>query len=75
MLTLNEGANVAFQAVDEYELYNELVTDVFQGKEKIVRIEKNHDSTVLGCRVTYHEEDFDEYVMNKKLSIFISERK
>ena len=66
------GDKVTFQAVDEYELYGKTHMDIFKGHASIVRIEKNEEGIVLGCEVNSASRDFEKYVSNKRISLYLS---
>lgn len=65
------GDKITFQAFDEYEMYGELRTDVFTGETEVRHIKKEEDNIIIGCKVYKASEEFDEYVKNKKMALFI----
>lgn len=66
------GDEVVFQAVDEYELYGKTRMDIFKGHASVVRIEKDENDIVLGCEVNSISKDFEKYVSNKRISLYLS---
>lgn len=67
---MKKGDIIGFQAIDEYELFNEIKTDVIFGNAKVVRIAENRDEIVIGCEIKRMSPELSDYVANKKLSIF-----
>lgn len=66
------GDRVSFQAFDEYELYGKTYTDIFRGKASIVRMENSEEGIILGCKVHSASKDFERYINNKRISIYLN---
>lgn len=65
------GNIIAFQALDEYEIYGEVRTEVFSGEAKVIRVDSEKDNIIIGCKVVKSSKEFDEYVKNKKMALFM----
>lgn len=61
---------IAFQSIDEYVLFNEKRTDIFQGDAKVIRISEDDNKVVIGCKIDRMTEEVEEYIKNKKMSLF-----
>ena len=60
-----------FQAFDEYTAFKKPISDIFQGKAKIVRIEKKNNHYYLGCKIVSSNHDLDEYISRRKMAFYI----
>lgn len=69
---IKTGNVISFQSVDEYELYGKKRIDVFSGEAKVVRVATEGLNTVIGCMIFDPTEEYEEYVKNKKASIFVN---
>ena len=52
-------------------MYGEDRTDIFSGESEVIRIENEDASTIIGCKMTKSSTEFDEYVKNKKMSLYM----
>lgn len=70
--TIKVGSIICFQSYDEYELYNETKGDVFTGEVEVIRIESSAEGLAVGCKLVKSNAELEEYIKNKKVSIFSS---
>lgn len=70
--TIKEGSVITFQSYDEYKLYQELRQEVFMGEVEVLRVEKSATEMVFGCIFVRLTKDLEEYIKNKKVSVFIA---
>ena len=68
---LKVGDKISFQTLDEYEIYGELRTDIFSGDAEVIRIDNDGADIIIGCKVYKSSKEFDEYVKNKKMALFM----
>ena len=68
---INVESKIAFQAIDEYEVNGEVHAEVFSGEAKVIRIDKDKENVIIGCKVVEATKEFDEYVKNRKMALFI----
>lgn len=69
--TIKEGTEVVFQTYDEYELLGQPKADVVSGEVIVLRVDEDEDGKLLGCKFKRLTNDLNEYVQNKKLSIYV----
>lgn len=69
---LSIGDKITFQSIDEFEMFNEMHTEVFSGEAEIVRIDSTSNELVIGCKVFSSSNEFNEYVKNKKMALYMS---
>ena len=69
--TITEGTEVVFQTYDEYELLGQPKADVVSGEVIVLRVDEDEDGKLLGCKFKRLTSDLNEYVQNKKLSIYV----
>lgn len=70
--TIKEGSVITFQSYDEYKLYQELRQEVFMGEVEVLRVDKSATEMVFGCKFVRLTKDLEEYIKNKKVSVFIA---
>lgn len=70
--SIKTGNIISFQSVDEYEICGVRRIDVLAGEAEVVRVDTEGPNTVIGCRIFEPTEEYEEYVKNKKTSLFIN---
>lgn len=68
---IGAGSQLSFQAVDNYNLYGNDVTKIFNGTVSVVRKELNGQSLLLGCKIRPLTRELQEYIEERKVSVFI----
>ena len=71
---IEAGASIKFQAVDEYMVCSDTRVDIFQGTAEVKWSNDRDGEMSFGCKVNYIKPEFEEYVKNKKLAIFVNGR-
>ena len=67
---ITPGTHLTFQSMDEYNLFNEVHTDVFGGEVEVVRTVDETENRFLGCKLVKQTSEYVDYLQNKKLSLF-----
>ena len=68
---IETGDKLLFQALDEYKLHDEVRVDIFSAETEVIRLDDNGDSIVIGCKIYESSREFDEYIKNRKMALFI----
>lgn len=64
------GNEISFQAVEKFELFGKMQTDIFHGKAKIVHEESRGETKVLGCMVSPITDTHEKYMLERRMSYF-----
>lgn len=70
--SIKTGNIIAFQSFDEYDMCGNRRIDVFSGEAKVVRVDSEGENTVIGCKIFEPTQEYEEYVKNKKMSMFVN---
>lgn len=65
------GTKMMFQSYDEYELLGEKHYDVISSDIVVVRKMTVDDNIIIGCTLLSLGYELDEYIKNRKLSLFM----
>lgn len=69
-----EGSAISFQALEEFVLYGENTTEIFNGQAKIMRRIENDGLITLGCKISPQSPSFSKYVDDRRISVMISKK-
>ena len=72
---LEQGTEIVFQAVDSYSYSYTDRVDVFEGRVAVVHIGIRNGAYILGCRITVSNGNLQEYIKNRKVSLFLKSNK
>lgn len=64
------GTVLSFQFYDEYGLFQEIRQEVITGYAEVLRVENSEAGITLGCKLVGINKNLEDYITNKKLSIF-----
>lgn len=68
---INEDDIIHFSIPDVYQLFGEEISDVITGKAKVLRKSMDGDRVIFGCKFISRDEDIEQYVQNRKTSIYM----
>lgn len=69
---LKAGQAISFQALDIGNSDSGEVSETFCGNGKIVRMTFTENGNILACRIDDDSQDFQRYVKNKKVALYVS---
>ena len=68
--TIKAGTEIIFQTYDEYDILGHPKEDLVDGEVIVLRVEDVEDGKLLGCKFKGVTSELNEYVQNKKLSLY-----
>lgn len=68
---IDTGSKISFQALESFELYGKEVTKIFNGNVNVVRKENDGDNFYIGCSIKPITEPLQNYIEDRKISIYI----
>ncbi len=69
---LNKGTRIHFQAMENFPLYGNEVTKIFNGTASVVYKETREDSVIIGCEIKEMSDSVREYIKDRKISRYMS---
>ncbi len=69
---LRKGTRVHFQAMENFPLYGNEVTKIFNGTACVVYKDTREDCVVIGCEIKEMSDSVKEYIKDRKISRYMS---
>lgn len=73
--SITEGMIIYFQTYDEYELFGQHKEDIITGEVEVIRVEQGEDVKLFGCKMKKLSPELNQYITNKKMSVFMKSMK
>ena len=69
--SITEGMIIYFQTYDEYELFGQHKEDIITGEVEVIRVEQGEDVKLFGCKMKKLSPELNQYITNRKLSVYM----